>query len=232
MKLKHILEDFPKIRKKRVKRLPQQHKYFRVNEPSVLRNKKVSHLGSGSFASVYAHEDRPHDVRRISRPSADPDAYQAYIEALENNPDYDNPYFPQIHEVTTYQGRAPATVISVKAGRLRKLYELRTEEIQAVLERWFGEDYEKVLAKVYPIGGPGFRGEDSISYYIVPDLVRRLIETKKLRKMVVDQELLRAINFMDEKVLKKGVQSDLGINNLMFRRSPSGIQIVITDPVA
>ncbi|KKL28760.1 hypothetical protein LCGC14_2371890, partial [marine sediment metagenome] len=32
--------------------------------------------------------------------------------------------------------------------------------------------------------------------------------------------------------LGKGVRTDLGINNLMFRRSPSGAQIVLTDPVA
>ena len=98
MKLQQIFETFPETQKKRVKRLPQQHRYqLSANKPSVLRNPKVKHLGSGSFASAYAHEDRPHEIRRISGPTVKPDAYHVYIKALKNNPDYDNPYFPQIH---------------------------------------------------------------------------------------------------------------------------------------
>lgn len=231
----NVFEVFPEIRKKRVKRLPQQHNFMNVDNPSVLRNPNVKHLGSGSFASAYSHKDRPHDVRRISKPAVHPDGYHVYIEALKNNPDYDNPYFPQIHEVTKYQGQGKSegdkTVLSVKAGRLRRISELRTEEIQAILERWFGEDYEKLLKKVYPIGSAGFRNEE-LSEYILPGLIRKIIEEKQFRKKVVDQDLLRAVIFIDKKVLGKGVRTDLGINNLMFRRSPSGSQIVLTDPVA
>ncbi len=233
---KFITEDFPKTRKRRVKRLPQQHRYLsgldlNADKPTVLRNPKVKHLGSGSFASAYAHEDRPHDIRRISKPAVDPDAYLKYIEALKNNPDYDNPYFPQIHEVTKYTGDADSrgvqTVLSVKAGRLHRLDTLNNKEVHAVLERWFGENYSNVMKKMFHYDLQGIS-----SYYLIPDVVRKLIEKKRFRKEVVDQELLRAINFMDKEVLKKGVQSDIGVNNLMFRRSPSGIQIVLTDPVA
>lgn len=231
----NILEDFPETRKKRVKRLPQQHNFMNFDKPSVLRNPNVKHLGSGSFASAYTHKDRPHDIRRISKPAVDPDGYHVYIEALKNNPDHDNPYFPQIHEVTKYQGQGKfegdKTVLSVKAGRLRRISELRTEEIQAILVRWFGENYEKILRKVYPLGGAVFRNEE-LSEYILPGLIRKIIEEKQFRKKVVDQDLLRAAIFIDKKVLGKGVRTDLGINNLMFRRSPSGIQIVLTDPVA
>ncbi len=234
MKIKDILEDFPKIRKKRVKRLPKQHAYMGIGKdaPSVLRDPKVKHLGSGSFASAYTHKDRPHDIRRISAPSIEPDAYHKYIDALKKSPDYDNPYFPQIHEVTKYTGgvEGKETVLSVKAGRLRRISELRTEEIQAVFERWFGEDYENVLAKEYPLGGTGAQAGD-LSYYMFPALVRKIIEEKKFRKKVVDQDLLRAAIFIS-KLLTNKVRTDLGINNLMYRRSPSGIQIVITDPVA
>lgn len=229
-----MFEDFPKIRKKRVKRLPRQHNYMSADAPYVLRNPKVKHLGSGSFASAYVNRDRPHDIRRISAPTTQPDAYQKYIEALKKSPDYDNPYFPQIHEVTKYQDRARGdaaqTVLSVKAGRLRRITELREEEIQAVLERWFGEDYESVLGNEYPLGGTRAQPGD-ISYYMFPALVRKIIEDKKFRKKVVDQDLLRAAIFIGKLVTKR-VRTDLGVNNLMYRRSPSGIQIVITDPIA
>ena len=224
-----IWEAFPEIRKKRVKRLPQQHNFMNTDKPSVLRNPKVRHLGSGSFASAYTHEDRPHEIRRISKPTANPDAYHVYIEALKNNPDHDNPYFPQIHEVTKYQGRSEGkkTVLSVKAERLHKLTDLNNKEIQAVLERWYGENYKTVLRDLLNIR------DVRISIYLITSTIRDLINNEN-REKIVDQDLLRATIFIDKKVLRKrkGIQSDIGINNLMFRRSPSGIQIVLTDPVA
>ena len=244
MKLSQILEyEFPAFRERSSTRLPDQHKYAREKhlKPGVLRNKKVKHVGSGAFASTYSHQDRPEDVRRISRSQTFKDGYWVYVQALKDHPDNSNPYFPKFREGTEYHQRSGhvmtnRSVLSVKMERLRRLHELDNIEIESVFERWFGEQWKKSIATIY---GEFFDLNSwSEPSFVLIDIMRREVENQlSSNSKIIDRQLVDALKFIRELVYDKSrggepLSLDFGTNNIMYKRSPYGIQLVITDPVA
>ncbi len=246
--------EFPKIRQRIVKRLPNQ---WMSQDPSVLRNPKVKHKGSGAFASTYQHQDRPEDVRKITKPQVVIDGYHKYIELLQDNPDFDNPYFPKIREVTRYTkkqlpGAKPvkkprpmysrnstanepdAVVLSVKKEALRHLDELTYTEAVSVFERWFGTDWYKQLRKISDASIETLKSWDRYDL-IMSNIIRQIaFNPEKWRGALLDKDLYNAIYWLKNTVVQDGreCEFDFGGNNIMYKRSPYGIQLVLTDPVA
>lgn len=239
MKIRQILEyEFPTFREKSVTRLPKQYKLD--SKPSVLRNKKVKHIGTGAFASTYSHQDRPEDVRRVSKPQTIKDGYWAYVRALKDHPDSGNPYFPKFREGTEYHQRSGHTmtnrsVLSVKMERLRQLNELSEIEIESVLERWFGEQWKKSLSVIYGIDVYEISSWWNSPAFVLVDIMRREIDSQLTsNSKLKDCQLVDALKFIKDLVIasRDGLALDLGTNNVMYKRSPYGIQLVLTDPVA
>ncbi len=235
LKIKDIFEyDYPKPRVRDVKRLPRQYKGD--SRPSVMtRNPKVKHIGTGAFASTYSHEDRPHDIRRITRQQDHPDGFRKYYDKLQDHDDKDNPYFPQFSQGTTYR-KNRLSVLSVQTQRLRELRELTKAETESVLERWFGENYDYIvwnkLLPNRPLRGlPNSKGK-GWGATLISALLRMIVTENWVRDYVIDKELKRALDFIKYNVVGPGPpEFDLGVNNIMYKRSPYGIQIVLTDPV-
>jgi hypothetical protein len=237
MKIKDILEyDYPEHKVRDVKRLPRQYKAD-IGTPGVMRrDPKVKHKGTGAFASTYSHEDRPHDVRRVTKQQDRPDGFRKYYEQLQKHDDKDNPYFPQFSEGTTYR-KGKKSVLSLQTQRLRRLEELTKHEAESVLERWFGENFDYIVwNKIFQFGAPhgvGSSKEKGWGATVIAGVLRRIIEDSWVRDYVKDKELKRALDFIKYKVVASDhIDWDLGISNIMYKRSPYGIQIVLTDPVA
>jgi len=244
--------EFPKIRQRIVSRLPNQ---WYGQKPSVLRNPKVKHKGSGAFASTYQHQDRPEDVRKITKPQVVIDGYHKYIELLQDNPDSDNPYFPKIREITRYSkkqepGAEPAkkrpinysrnstahepdaVVLSVKKEALRHLEELTYTEVAPVFERWFGTDWYKQLRKITDASIDTLKSWERYDL-IISSMVRAIAKNpEKWKDDLLDEDLYNALYWLRYTVARDGVEFDFGGNNIMYKRSPYGIQLVLTDPVA
>ncbi len=246
--------EFPKIRQRIVSKLPNQ---WMGQEPSVLRNPKVKHKGSGAFASTYQHQDRPEDVRKITKPQVVIDGYHRYIELLQDNPDFDNPYFPKIREITRYSkkqkpGAEPvkkrpinytrnstanepdAVVLSVKKEALRHLDELTYTEAASVFERWFGSDWIKHLKKFTDATIETLKSWERYDL-IMSNIIRTIShDPEKWRGILLDKDLYNAIYWLKNTVVKDSEECsfDFGGNNIMYKRSPYGIQLVLTDPVA
>lgn len=243
--------EFPKIRQRIVKRLPNQHNF--IGKPSVLRNPKVTHKGSGAFASTYQHQDHPEDVRKITKPQVDIDGYHKYIELLKDNPDFDNPYFPKIREVTRYSKKQAdsesatepkqmcrnsvadepdAVVLSVKKEALRHLNELTYVEVVSIFTRWFGQDWFSHLRKIRDVTletVKSWKKYDSILVSMIRNIAN---DPEKWRGALLDDDLYNALYWLKYTVAQKPITFDLGGNNIMYKRSPYGIQLVLTDPVS
>lgn len=254
--------EFPKIRQRIVDRLPSQWNSGGDRNPSVLRNPKVKHKGSGAFASTYQHQDRPEDVRKITKPQVVIDGYHKYIELLQDNPDWDNPYFPKIREVTRYSkpqadpesatepkevtldrmekmysrnstaDDPDAVVLSVKKEALRHLEELTYEEAVSVFERWFGSEWYKQLRKITDATMDTIKDWKKYDL-IISNVIRNIANNpEKWRGALLDKDLYNALYWLKNTVATDGVTFDFGGNNIMYKRSPYGIQLVLTDPVA
>ena len=235
MKLKHLFEyQFPEIQQKTVKRLPKQHK-LAFNDVSVLRNKKVKHLGSGAFASAYANEDRPEDVRKVSGQSSVHDGYMRFVKALKDSQEFGNPYFPKFREASEYKNQEDhmmmkRSVYSVKTERLQQLEQLTKSEVAAVMERWFGENWTDVAAQLHirnrPVNGANYPSA------VLVEVLKRLVKSVQLGIRLRDNELERAVAFIQKFSANDAADPDISMNNIMYKRSPYGIQLVFTDPVA
>ncbi len=236
MKIIDILEyDYPEHKMRDVERLPRQFK-GEFSTPEVMkRNPKVKHRGTGAFASTYSHEDRPHDIRRVTKQQLLPDGYRKYHEELQKHDDKDNPYFPQFSEGTTYR-KGNRSVLSVQTQRLRRLHELTKEETESVLERWFGKNFHDIVWNKILHFGPWSAEtshKEGWGAPVITGVLRRIVEDIHVRDHVKDKELNRALDFIKYKVVGPGPPDfDLGTNNIMYKRSRYGIQIVLTDPVA
>lgn len=241
MKLKHLFEyQFPEIQQKTVKRLPKQHK-LAFNDASVLRNKKVKHLGSGAFASAYANEDRPEDVRKVSGQSSVHDGYMKFVKALKDSPEFGNPYFPKFREGSEYKdmethSMVRRTVYSVKTERLQRLEDLTKKEVEAVLERWYGKNWNAVASQVVQRIDPKSKfnppGNWKHPAFQLVEILKRLIRGVHFGAGLQDEDLAKAIGFI-QTFQGSGIgEPDISMNNIMYKRSPYGIQLVFTDPVA
>ena len=231
------------MREKTVSRLPNQYSgAFSDNKPSVLRNKKVKHLGSGAFASTYSHQDRREDVRKITKPQSFQDGYWKYVKALAKHSDNGNPYFPKFREGTSYRNDEEGSnhtmlhrsVLAVKTERLQRLEKLTVKEIESGLVRWFGEDWQKDINYIY--GSTKDDYDLATEWYrpvgVLVDIIKKLHEGTNWIVRVKDQDLIRAVSFIKNLCDKQHVSDDYGTNNIMYKRSPYGIQLVFTDPVA
>ena len=241
MKVNQLFEyEFPEIRQRSVPRVPDAYRPAHgVDPPLVKRNKKVKHMGSGAFASVYRNQDRPEDVTKISKPMSLHDGYHKYIKALKNHPDNGNPYFPKVRAATKYtlndknaHSMVTRTVHSTKTESLRHLKELSMREVESVVERWFGEDWKAVLKDIYETEHTAEFGNWKDPNYILVDLINQIRDYPHVARVTKDENLVNALKFLTKLETSGAGAIDFGMKNIMYKRSPYGIQLVFSDPLA
>ena len=234
MKLQQLFEyEFPKITHRKVTKLPDNvynrgegtaHNYDPGFVPKVLkRSAGVEHLGTGHFASAYSHKDRPQDVRKVSRQAqaygkggAGVDGFYHYMKELSNHEDNSNPYFPKFRGITIYEDPDGGIVYSAQMERLFPMRKLRRREKVAVLEKMLGD-----------------REEAGVSEFTsISSVIREVIQGYDIKNHVVDEELIKAAEFINHVAKKHKIGNDIHDDNIMIRRSPYGSQVVITDPLS
>ena len=242
MKLQQLFEyQFPEIRTRKVKRAPDQYNlraefdhrkktdpestiHTKVpSEPRVMRDPDVAHLGTGSYSSVYAHKDKPHDVRKLSRATAPTryDGFWTYIKALSKHYDNGNPYFPRFGSITNYEDPVDQGSYSVEMERLNHIDILSKRELAALTEKLFGEKNMKYLFSL-----PSMRSGGSKLVNIIANMFR----SEELRELIEDKDLLNAIKFI-LKLEAVGGFLDIHNDNIMIRNTPYGKQLVFSDPL-
>lgn len=237
MKLEQIILEyqFPEIKYRKIGKLPTQyhhgadvlrrgptHLYKRDYSPRAMRSKGVEHMGTGMFSSVYSHEDRPHDVRKVSRHlnASKLDGFFYFLKALEQHPDENtNPYFPRIRSVTVYESPHADAVYTAQMERLFPLSSLNPEQVDHLWRKAFGE----VPEDDDRAGGAG----DLISD--IREIMLGGIKMSDWKK--TDRDLLKAIRFIREVASEYQVGIDLHVGNVMVRHTPYGPQLVLTDPL-
>lgn len=235
MRLQQLFEyQFPTIKRRKVSKVPDQYhrgdiaagnKYHRDHVPNVMkRDKDVEHLGTRTFSSAYVHKDRPQDVRKVSRrvEAEDIDGYFYYVKELETNPDNDNPYFPRFRDITFYEDTEGGIVYSTSVERLFHLKSLDQLEMQAIATRIFGDNLEDI-PKI---------NDDRLDNMDIAMFVQTAIDEIRYHRYIVDEEFKRATKFIKKVADKYSLDVDAHYENIMFRRTPAGAQLVISDPLS
>lgn len=165
------------------------------------------YLGNGSFSTVYDDKEDPHMVVKINNGEFD-EAFQLYVnELIFRNLMGNNIHAPRIYKKNddTYQ-----------MEKLVPYKELNTKDLIAIMDK-----YEIPLDNRYAPTELGFHM--TITEYISNSINNSsVIKSKKL------QEIINVIKYL---ISEHGVMEDIGTYNIMYRRTPHGYQLVVSDPV-
>ena len=178
-------------------------------------------IGKGRYSTVRNDPKDPHMVTKKTKYDKEEtqyhnkDLYPQFIEALINSDQKMNPYFPRVYGMKAYTDKSGNKLHKFNMEKLNDLSELSKEEFDHVLDLIMDEN----IKKAYHISGPGY-----LAWFIV-----EAIKSSSVRKEIKDRNLYNALSFLS-KFLKKQWHLDLHANNMMFRRTPYGAQLVITDP--
>lgn len=219
---------------------------YGVNDPRLLkRNKDVEHLGSGTFASAYTNPKTiPHDVRKISKQQDrhDIDGFFFYMQGLADNPDNTNPYFPRFREIKIYthehdedppfkDERKDRITYSAQMERLYHLKEMSRTEEDAILAKMLGPDRvtpndvaQGTIDQILKTTSRPFNGR---AMRVIKFLLN---EPQKIKDDIVDEDLINATSWLREFSRTSGLRFDIHHENIMYRKTPYGPQMVITDP--
>lgn len=173
---------------------------------------KIKVIGKGMFGKVYDEGD-PHSVTKVaksydSNPHNDP--YVNYVSQVNHydNESHENPHFPRVHSIQSISGH-DGTVHIVKMERLHPIKDLSPEERDAMWHHAMGEQDK---AKKHTASGKKLASLAERP----PEEAEHLAATRS----VVD-------NFLGGMHTKDDYHS----GNVMARRTPTGPQLVVTDPL-
>ena len=171
-------------------------------------------IGHGKFSYVKDKKSDPHFVQKVMKKASDDlsgDAYYVYIKTIvDQKIAQHNPFAPRVYKINQFKGTDGKQKYSIDMEKLIPLDDISQPELQEYARRLFDIDDE---VNMYDFSS------------FVEDAMHGRIELK-------DKNLLKLFNLINSIKEKYGFYDDLHAANMMFRRGPYGIQLVITDPLA
>ena len=243
MKLEYLVEyEFPEIKTRTLKREPPDH-YFQgmidsgkdayippdanITLPRVMRNKKVRHFGTGSYASTYGHQDNPHDIRKLSSKQQvrDYDGFWTFILALSRHEDNANPYFPRFRSITNYEGAKDQGSYSVQMERLYHIDSLKPREVEALISNTYGMDNWNRIVLMLDSDAMSISTDSTVKKFA--RAVRHSFHEVRYMDLIIDENMRSAVQFITS---IPGGHIDIHKANIMIRNTPYGKQLVFSDP--
>lgn len=178
-------------------------------------------IGKGRYSTVRNDPKDPHMVikktkfDKNSTSYHNKDVYPQFIEELINSDQKMNPYFPRVYGMKSYNDKSDDKLHKFNIERLEDLRQLSAEEMDHIMSLIMEDDVRKAW---------NIDNERMLAWFI-----SEAIKKNSVRKEIKDKNLYDALTFLS-KFLKKNWFLDLHSENMMFRRTPYGPQLVITDP--
>jgi hypothetical protein len=239
MNINHLLEIIePKISQARYKGSFQTSPTADDDFSSDINSRRVGSeknvLGKGHYSTVSKDKTDPHMVKKHNIRFDDEglDTYDQFAQYIINNKLYENPYFPKIYQHKTIVDKNENPLHKFQIEKLEEVTNLSIEEIEHIYRIIFKkpESQKKMADKKYK----GF----------MKHVKKRLLAqiTSQMRAAIEfnnptdfkDSNIVEAIrelhNFLSKEC--KECELDLHPGNIMARRTPYGVQLVITDPVS
>ena len=182
-------------------------------------HKQSVKLGSGAFANVFLKQaDYPSAVKlaRFNEECPSKDGYYNYLEAIIN---IDNPHLPKVMGAVLCKPRECNQYVKVELEPLVSINELELDELVHVLSTSFG------------------MSADSLEYvtfdYLVDEIVTKFARgCRDYNDTYCWSAELRDVAVIVSYLMYDGFILDIHEGNIMFRRTPYGVQLVITDPLS
>ncbi len=185
-------------------------------------NARVAHqtrdeLGRGAFSKVRPDQNDPHMVQKqsvvpLGKAHQDKeDGFAGFVRMMLENDLMDNIHFPKIYKAQKTTDTTGTHRNSYTMEKLEPLTSLSREEAAALEERHMNPGYD----------------EDFALYERIYDACR----SSRAREMYIKMDSLKeACETLDELDDISDFRLDINRGNLMVRRTPHGLQLVISDP--
>ena len=194
-------------------------------------------VGKGYFSRVTPDKNDPHMVKKKSTMAVDSerDGYRIYINAIASAKAAEgNPYFPRVYSAKTLQdpdGNALSNYTMEKLVDWRS-QDVSLEEILPAIIAHIGEEkVERSKELMSDFSEADFK--DKLMWFVANkfDACADVGVCNALPPLAKEaQDFISHIVGRNRRELVKGL--DIKNENLMFRRTPHGMQLVITDPIA
>lgn len=194
---------------------------------------KTSDRAYGSaFSKVKDIRDEPHMVKKYNHRPMDVNAHKKlsvdgfnfFIEQIIEKGETDNIHFPRVYSMKKIVDDDNQFIHTYNVEKLIPSSALSKEELLKVCEELFGADgealgYSKAGLEDIIIGKINY----ALQYHDYDDIESEsLIEALKILNDIVKSAVK----------LKRSHCLDLHLQNIMYRRTPIGIQLVLNDPIA
>lgn len=174
-------------------------------------------LGRGYFSRVNPDKNDPHMVIKRSTSPMGPnharkgDGFQEYVKMLVDNKLMDNIHFPKVYKAKTVVDKSNTHRNTFTIERLQSIESISKEEFESLVER-------HLLRPVADAEG-------------LADRISGACHSEYDRKNYIRMESLKeACEIIEELDNISHFRLDIHEDNLMVRRTPHGLQLVISDP--
>jgi hypothetical protein len=226
-----IMEDLsrPETVEKRYNGVFRNHHQQAFNVQQSTKNRT---LGQGFYSNVKSHRTDPHLVQKNNhrQMARNTDGFNVFVEWLIKQDKLDNIHFPRIYNIKRITDREDNVVHSYEMEKLIKAADVTKEEILAfhehnihedtlaldgLLERGFNDDVFKAQYFNHLCHALNRAVKQKIFSYFLADSMKTAIAT-----------LIEASH--DESLPQLYI--DFHEGNLMWRRGPTGLTLVFSDP--
>lgn len=198
-------------------------------------NTRAKRLGSGTQASVKDDPNDPHMVKKHNHVTYDRhiehgrtnDGFNRFVEWLIRRDYVDNVHFPRVYNIKTITDKGGRHIHSYTMEKLIPIQGASPEEMEAFVEKSLHPGAIKPAPKSNYMNARSY-------VYETMDLVCNVLTDAFMHgefSGIKSESLLEACEIMGKFVRAEGVdKSDLGPDNMMWRRTSTGLVLVLSDP--
>lgn len=191
-----------------------QISFNRSQERFQSNDRNGKRIGSGAYATV-TQDDDPHMVNRTSRGNRETrlDAYWVYARYIMKYELWKNPYIPRFYAMNTKVYADDQKIKSAKIEKLQELSSISEDEGIFLYIKMFGENVSTFDREKFS------------------NRIEKEVESLTMaNRSDYDQHYVKAVKIIHQIAKKERFHIDIWHEDLMCRRGPHGIQLVITDP--
>jgi hypothetical protein len=215
-----------------------------VDELSDLGDHRVK-MGSGLFSVVTADPERdPGTVRKVAYGEYGKgytieklarDAYYNYILEIAKGSMKWNPYLPKVYAIHFHRAKDGLIAFEVELERLEPFTKLNRRELIAIGSRIYGDPtFEQGIETYMRRQGMSEISRSKMQSFLLRSIVAQAQGLKDYYGLRNKDSRLRHALMLLNRVKKthSSIFLDMHDENVMVRRTPVGVQLVLTDPIA
>lgn len=190
-------------------------------------------LGDGSFSRAREDKKNPHSVVKHSKlPLRFQEGFNLFATYVATTPGaMDNVHIPKVYKISKYTDKNGKHIDVYDVEKLIDGGSITEKEFKYMLESYFDTSDSKLARIIERNGYTEYVLAEVIEFSVLSDEYAKKIISTELQKAVVI--VRNAVEYANNNLdtFSVSARTDLHNENIMYRRTPFGVQCVISDPI-